>query len=106
MYVCVAIPFVLNVWLVDIPAGATQEEGRAGFFHLHLYGAYLSFNAARLQPLLYTSIVKSDFVYERLIGLQYYIHIYTYIYLTCQDYTINTFIYSTFTFKKSTVIVH
>ena len=29
MYVCVAIPFVLNVWLVNLPARATQEEGRA-----------------------------------------------------------------------------
>ena len=38
------------------------------------YGACLSFNVTRLQPLLYTSIVESDYVYERLIGLQYYIH--------------------------------
>ena len=31
------------------------------------YGAGLSFNATRLQPRLCTSIVKSDFMYERLI---------------------------------------
>ena len=67
--VCVAIPFVLNVWLVDIPAGATQEEGHARFLHLHLTGLTLAFNAKRLQPLLCTSIVKLDFVYERLIFL-------------------------------------
>ena len=66
MCVCVAIPFALNVWLVDIPAGATQEEGHAGFLHLHLTGLTLVFNATRLQPLLCTSIVKSDFVYERI----------------------------------------
>ena len=35
---CAAIPFVLNVWFVDIPAGATQEEGHSGFLHLHLTG--------------------------------------------------------------------
>ena len=67
--VCVTIPFVLNVWLVDIPAGATQEEGHAGFLYLHLTGLTLDFNATRLQPLLCTSIVKSDFLYERLIVL-------------------------------------
>ena len=54
---------------MDIPAEATQEEGHAGFLHLHLTGLTLGFNAARLQPLLCTSIVKSDFVYERLIAL-------------------------------------
>ena len=52
---------------MDIPAGATQEEGHAGFLHLHLTGLTLVFNATRLQSLLCTSIVKSDFVYERLI---------------------------------------
>ena len=38
------------------------------------YGAYLSFYATRLQPRLCTLTVKSDFVYKRLVGLQYYIH--------------------------------
>ena len=54
---------------MDIPAGATQKEGHAGFLHLHLTGLTLVFNATRVQPLLCTSIVKSDFVYERLIVL-------------------------------------
>ena len=54
---------------MDIPAGATQEEGHAGFLHLHLTGLTLFFNATWVQPLLCTSIVKSDFVYERLIVL-------------------------------------
>ena len=31
---CVAIPFILNVRIVDVPAGVTQEEGRTGFLHL------------------------------------------------------------------------
>ena len=51
---------------MDIPAGATQEEGPAGFLHLDFTGLALVFNAKRLQPLLCTSIVKSDFVYERI----------------------------------------
>ena len=38
VYVCAAIPFVLNVWFVDIPAGATQEEGHSGFLQLHHTG--------------------------------------------------------------------
>ena len=28
------IPFILDVWLVDVPAGVTQEEGHTGFLHL------------------------------------------------------------------------
>ena len=38
VYVCAAIPFDLNVWFVDIPAEATQEEGHSGFLHLHRTG--------------------------------------------------------------------
>ena len=35
MCVCVVLPFILDVrLLVDVPAGVTQEEGRAGFLHL------------------------------------------------------------------------
>ena len=32
--VCVVIPFILDVRLVDVPAGVTQEEGYTGFLHL------------------------------------------------------------------------
>ena len=48
--VCVVIPFILDVSFVDVPAGATQEEGhtQAGFFH--------SFPS---------STVKSNFVFPR-----------------------------------------
>ena len=34
MYVCVVIPFILEVRLVDAPAGVTQEEGHTGFLRL------------------------------------------------------------------------
>ena len=34
VYVCVAIPFILDVRLVEAPAGVTQEEGHTGFLHL------------------------------------------------------------------------
>ena len=38
---CVAIPFTLDVRLVDVPAGVTQEEGHTGFF-IHLPSAGLA----------------------------------------------------------------
>ena len=31
---CVVIPFILDVRLLDVPAGVTQEEGHKGFLHL------------------------------------------------------------------------
>ena len=35
LYVCVVIPFILDVRLfVDVPAGVTQEEGHTGVLHL------------------------------------------------------------------------
>ena len=34
MCVCAAIPYILDVRLVDAPAGVTQEEGDTGFLHL------------------------------------------------------------------------
>ena len=33
--VCVIISFILDVWLVDVPAGVTQEEGHTEFL-IHL----------------------------------------------------------------------
>ena len=32
--VCVVIPFILDVRLVDAPAGVTQEDGHTEFLHL------------------------------------------------------------------------
>ena len=65
MRVCVCvIPFILDVWLVDVPAGVAQEEGHTG--SLHLPSAVLAFNflARKIQPLLFpSSTVKSNFMY-------------------------------------------
>ena len=51
--VCVIFPFILDVWLVDVPAGVTQEEGHTGFL-IHLPFAVLPFIfiARRIQPFL------------------------------------------------------
>ena len=49
---CVVIPFILNVWLVDVPAGVTQEEGHTGFLHLTSAVLALIFLARRMQPFL------------------------------------------------------
>ena len=54
MYVCVRVffPFILDVRLVDVPAGVTQEEGHAGFLHLPFAVLALIFLARRIQPFL------------------------------------------------------
>ena len=54
VFVCIVIPFILDVRLVDAPAGATQEKGRTGFFHLPFAAAVpaLIFIARRIQPSL------------------------------------------------------
>ena len=49
---CVVIPFILDVRLVDAPAGVTQEEGRAGFLHLPSAVVALIFIARRIQSFL------------------------------------------------------
>ena len=56
--VFVAIPFILGVRLVDVPAGVTQEEGHTGFL-IHFPSAVLAFNflARRIQPFLSLSLV-------------------------------------------------
>ena len=50
MRVCVVIPFIVNVRVVDVPAGVTQEEGRTGFAHLPSRVRALIFLARRIQP--------------------------------------------------------
>ena len=53
MCVCVAIPFILDVRLVDVPAGVTQEEGHTGFLHLPSAVLALIFLVRRIhQPFL------------------------------------------------------
>ena len=49
---CVVIPFILDVRLVDIPAGVTQKEGHTGFFHRPSAVLALTFLARRIQSFL------------------------------------------------------
>ena len=46
------ISFILDVGLVDVPAGVTQEEGHTGFLHLPSAMLTLFFLAIRIQPFL------------------------------------------------------
>ena len=39
--VCVFFPFILDVRVVDVPAGVTQEKGHTGFV-IHLSSAVLA----------------------------------------------------------------
>ena len=55
VYVCVCfvIPFILDVRLVDAPAGVTQEEGHTGFLHLpSAVLALILIARIRIQPFL------------------------------------------------------
>ena len=57
MCVCVfkeksVISFILDVRLVDVPAGITQEEGHTGLFNLPSAVLALVFLARRVQPFL------------------------------------------------------
>ena len=49
---CVVIPFILDLRLLDAPAGVTQEEGLAVFLHLPPAVLALIFIARRIQPFL------------------------------------------------------
>ena len=49
---CVVIPFILDVTLMDVPAGVTQEEGRTGLLHLPSAVLALFFVARKIQPSL------------------------------------------------------
>ena len=50
--VCNIIPFVLDIRLVDVPAGVTQEGGNTVFFHLPSAVFALIFLAKRIEPFL------------------------------------------------------
>ena len=50
--VCVVIPLILDVRLVDVPAGVTKEEGYTGYLHLPSAVLASVFLARRIQPLL------------------------------------------------------
>ena len=51
--VCVVFPFILDVRLVDVLAGVTQEEGHTGFL-IHFPSAVVAafFLTRRIQPFL------------------------------------------------------
>ena len=49
---CVVIPFILDVRLVDVPAVVTQEQGHTGFLHLPSAVLALIFLARRIQSFL------------------------------------------------------
>ena len=61
--VCVVIPLILEVRLVGVPAGVTQEEGRPGFLHLFSAVLALIFLARRIQPFLSLVDREVNFVY-------------------------------------------
>ena len=50
--VCVVIPFILDVRVMDVPAGVTQEEGQTLFLHLPSAVLALIFIARRIQAFL------------------------------------------------------
>ena len=66
MCVCVVIPFILDVRLVDAPAGVTQEEGHTRFL-IHLPSAVLAFIFIARRIQLFLSLVDREvnFVYPR-----------------------------------------
>ena len=59
----VVIPFILDVGLVDVPAGVTQEEDRTVFLHLPSAVLALIFLARRIQPFLSLVDREVEFVY-------------------------------------------
>ena len=62
--VCVVIPFILDVRLVDVPAGVTQEESHTGFLHLpSAVLALILFAREGFNRSFPSSTVKSNFVY-------------------------------------------
>ena len=63
--VCVVIPFILDVRLVDVPAGVTQEEGYTGFLHLPSAVFALIFLARRTQPSLSLVDCEVEFCVRR-----------------------------------------
>ena len=61
---CVFFPFILEVRLMDVPGGVTQEEGHIGFFiHLPFAVPVLIFLARRIRPFLSLVDCEVEFVY-------------------------------------------
>ena len=72
---CVAIPFILDVRFVGVPAGDTKEEGHTGFL-IHLPSAVLALNFLARRIQLFLSLVDrevgflctNDFIVLHLLG--------------------------------------
>ena len=63
MCVCVVIPFILDVRLVGVPAGVTQEKGRPqGFLHLPSAVLALIFLARKIQASVFLVGREATFV--------------------------------------------
>ena len=82
--VCVAIPFFLDVQLVDVTVEVTQEEGHTGLHHLPSAVLALIFLARKTQPSL--SLVDRDVDFCVPTNYSFsicwaYIYIYIYIYI-------------------------
>ena len=82
---CVVIPFILDVRLVEVPAGVTQEEGHIGFLiHLPYAVVALNFLARRNQPSLTLVdresriLCTNELIVLHLLGIFLYIYIFTY----------------------------
>ena len=76
---CVDIPFVLDVRLVDVPAGVTQEEGHTGFLRLTSAVLALFFLARRIQPFL--SLVDRELIVLHLLGIIIYFIVFYYFFV-------------------------
>ena len=64
---CLVVPFMLDVRLVDAPVGVTQEEGNTGFLHLPSAVLALFFLSRRgFSRPFPSSTVKSNMVYPRI----------------------------------------
>ena len=59
---CVVIPLILHVRIVDVPGGVTQEEGHTGFLHPPSAVLALIFIERRIQPFLALVDREVDFV--------------------------------------------
>ena len=88
MCVCVVIPFILDVRLVDVPAEVAQEEGHTGFLHLPSAVLALIFSREGHSRFFTSSTVKSSFAYKRinrssLVG--HFFLIYIPVYIFCEE---------------------
>ena len=66
--VCVVIPFILDVRLVDVPAGVIQEEGNTGFLHFPSAVLALFLLARRIPPFLSLVDLEVEFCDELIIS--------------------------------------